>query len=70
MKHKETKRIAIQYCGGCESICDRVAYFRKIMAHGRGRIKWVSLDKPPFDAVLLIDGSTEGFQNLIDHLLI
>jgi hypothetical protein len=58
-RHEEPraiKRIAVTFCGGCEATYDRVAYLRKIRRAGRGRIAWVTLDDPPFDAVLLING--------------
>jgi hypothetical protein len=58
-RHEEPrtiKKIAVKFCGGCEAAYDRVAYMRKIRRAGRGKIVWVTLDDPPFDAVLLING--------------
>jgi hypothetical protein len=53
-------RIALKFCGGCDAQYDRVDYALKIRRKGRGKITWVTLDEPPFDAVLLINGCTKA----------
>jgi hypothetical protein len=54
------KRIAVKFCGGCDAQYDRVDYVLKIRREGRGKITWVTLDDPPFDAILLINGCTKA----------
>jgi hypothetical protein len=50
------KRIALKYCGGCDSTFDRVEFFRRIRAAAGDSVEWVTLDDPDFDAILLISG--------------
>ncbi len=50
------RRVALKYCGGCDPVFDRVAYFRKIESLSANDIEWVTLDDPDYEAVLLIEG--------------
>jgi len=50
------KKVALKYCGGCDSNFDRVAYAEKIKKELTGSVNWVTIDEPPFDMVLLISG--------------
>lgn len=53
---KGKRRVALKYCGGCDSTYDRVRYWREVREAASGKIEWVTLAAPPFDAVLLING--------------
>lgn len=49
-------RVALKYCGGCDPAYDRVAYQEQIADAAAGNIEWVSIEAPPFEAVLVING--------------
>jgi hypothetical protein len=49
-------RVALKYCGGCDPAYDRVSYQERIAAAAAGHIEWVSIENPPFEAVLVING--------------
>ena len=59
MVHRK-KRIALKYCGGCDPAYDRVKYWRRIAEQAEGKIDWVSIEEPPFEAVLLINGCSKA----------
>lgn len=48
--------VAVKFCGGCDSLYDRLQYWEKIREAAAGRIRWTSLDCPGVRAVLLICG--------------
>jgi len=50
-----SKRVAVKYCGGCDPEFDRVGFFATISA-AADSIKWVSLDDPGCDTVLVVAG--------------
>lgn len=49
-------RVALKYCGGCDPAYDRVSYQERIADAAAGNIEWVSIEDPPFEAVLVING--------------
>lgn len=53
---KGKRRVALKYCGGCDSAYDRVRYWREIRDAATGRIEWVTLADPPFEAILIVNG--------------
>lgn len=68
MEPRERIRIAIKYCGGCDSSFDRVRYWQRINEASEGIIKWVSIEEPPYEAVLLINGcSTACKERDLEH---
>jgi hypothetical protein len=68
MESKKRKRIALKYCGGCDSTYDRVRYWQRINEVTAGKIEWVSIEEPPFETVLLINGcSTACKERDLEH---
>jgi hypothetical protein len=68
MEPKKRKRIALKYCGGCDSTYDRVRYWQKINKLAAGKVEWTSIEEPPFEAVLLINGcSTACKERDLEH---
>ena len=51
-----TIRVVLKYCGGCDPAYDRVSYQERIADAAEGNIDWVSIEDPPFEAVLVING--------------
>lgn len=49
-------RVALKYCGGCNSGFDRVEYFNAIRAAAGSSIEWVTPDDPDVQSVLIIAG--------------
>jgi hypothetical protein len=49
-------RVALKYCGGCDPTYDRVSYQERIAEAAADAIEWVSIEDPPFEAVLVING--------------
>ena len=57
---KMRKRVALKYCGGCDSGFDRVAHFERIRAAAGDSIEWVVVDDGRLDAVLIVSGCATG----------
>ena len=49
-------RTALKYCGGCDPGFDRVACFEKIRDAAGNSIRWLTLEDPDIEAVLVICG--------------
>ena len=50
------KKVGLKFCGGCDCTYDRLSHWEKIKAEAAGRIQWVTLEDPHYDAVLMIHG--------------
>jgi hypothetical protein len=56
MQRSNMKRVGLKFCGGCDCTYDRLAHWERIKSEAAGKIQWVSLDDPHYDAVLMIHG--------------
>jgi hypothetical protein len=50
------KIVGLKFCGGCDCTYDRLSHWERIKAAAAGRIQWVTLEDPHYDAVLMIHG--------------